>query len=73
MITIAQKKLTATDETLDGTFQQIVSRLKRPYITIAKKQFDLLMSASADIYIDAQGQKFTFGTADNGYALMPIL
>jgi len=73
MITIARKKLTPINEILDGTLPEIVARLKRPYITITKKQFDFLMLENADIYIDAKGQRFTFGTADSGYALMPII
>ena len=72
MILIARKRLHPTSEKLSGSFMDNVARLSRPYITITHKQFNKLIAGAADIYVDNNGNKFTFGTTSDGYALMPI-
>ncbi|CAM3836618.1 hypothetical protein VRRI112168_02440 [Vreelandella rituensis] len=57
-----------------ATFQEQVAMLTRPYLTISKAQYLLLIFSQewvADIF-EIDGTYFTYGDADNGYALMPL-
>jgi hypothetical protein len=55
-----------------GDFHQEVQKLTRPYHPITKTQFDGLMEAEFDYYLNKSNVVVTFGEADGGYALMPL-
>lgn len=49
-----------------------IAELTRPYVKITDEQYVELKGQPAEFYINKAGMVFTFGTADGGYALMPI-
>jgi len=53
-------------------FHQEVRKLIRPYIKITESVYKSLLDAPYDYYKTKSGIVFTFGTADGGYALMPL-
>lgn len=60
---------------LSGTtpdFYDAVRMIQRPYIPISKELFDQLINGNSDYY-KFEDTVFTFGTADQGYALMPLM
>ena len=55
-------------------FHQQVRELRRPYIKISDVDYERFMSDSADFYLSRCGKiVYTFGNADGGYALMPLV
>ena len=58
--------------TLPSDFALAVSLLKRPYYKISKKIFDTIIKNTKSDFIMYKGLKVTFGSADQGYALMPL-
>lgn len=68
-------KITATDDYLPTNFNDAVRMLKRPYIPINEKQLKAIETQTngrGDIFI-YRGQRMTWGDADGGYAMMPLL
>lgn len=60
---------------LQGTvthFHDQVRELKRPYIAISEAEHQILQDGPAEFYQLPDGRVATFGTADGGYALMPL-
>lgn len=53
-------------------FNSQVRDLQRPYLKISEEQYNLLYKESADFYKTSGGKIVTFGSADQGYALMPL-
>lgn len=62
-------------------FHQEVKNLERPYVSLHALQYQRLLKTDADflkvVKSDKkdtleEGRVVTYGTADNGYALMPI-
>ena len=56
---------------LPSDFCEAVRTLTRPYIPINKDEFDKVFNVGND-YFKFKKQVVTFGTADGGYALMPL-
>ena len=54
------------------SFHAEVSKLQRPYIRIPEDRYKALVDADAGYYRTPAGGVVTFGTADNGFALMPL-
>lgn len=62
---------------LPRDFKKAVAMLFRPYIPVSKKQHDEIEhvtgEAGTDLFrINGSDQIYTFGTADGGFALMPV-
>ncbi len=59
-----------------GSFSDSVKLLKRPYISLSIRQFQRIQAdthkAHSEIVI-YQGKQYTFGNADDGFALMPLI
>lgn len=49
-----------------------VRKLTRPYLPITAADYEHLTTGGADYYLTPDGQVVTFGTADGGFALMPL-
>lgn len=66
-------KLTPLKGVCAGFFCE-VRRVQRPYLPITEADYQQLMAATADYYRlpGKHGRVVTFGTADGGYALMPL-
>ena len=63
---------------VSGDFNTAVSQLRRPYIPISEEDYDritreLIKKPSTDYLVDSNGVKYTFGGADGGFALMPVV
>ena len=54
------------------SFVAAVSHLQRPYFPISADVYNELMNGEFDFYT-YKGKLCTFGTADQGYALMPYI
>ena len=74
---INNHKVTALSGVLPKSFSKAVDMLKRPYIVITEDEYTSLIElTSKDVLTDFvmyDGIKCTFGNADNGYALMPLI
>lgn len=62
---------------LPKDFKKALSRVFRPYIPITREQHDEIESITGAegtdfLRINGGDQLYTFGTADCGYALMPV-
>lgn len=57
-----------------GTFKQSVERLKRPYYVVSEVQFERVkaLAGNSDVMLLDGTTQVTFGTADSGFALMPL-
>lgn len=57
-------------------FKEAVAMLQRPYIVISERQHakvaKIAQAAKCDVF-SVDDLRFTFGTADGGYALMPLI
>ena len=53
-------------------FNICVGILKRPYTKISKKMFETILKNKTD-FILFNGEICTFGSADDGYAIMPLI
>ena len=49
-----------------------IRSLERPYMAITAASYDQLMKGAHDYYVTRNGRVVTFGTADGGFALMPL-
>lgn len=61
---------------LNGRVQEFhteVRKLSRPYVQISSEDWQRLMAGPADYYLMDRNQVVTFGSADGGYALMPLM
>ena len=57
-------------------FSAIVKHLRRPYIKITAEQYNRLIDQATKYnsdFVINNGQLFTFGSADGGFALMPYM
>jgi len=67
----------ALSGTLPTNFSRAVNMLMRPYISITKDEYnsliDLTSKGTPTDFVMYDGIKCTFGNADNGYALMPLI
>jgi hypothetical protein len=57
-----------------GDFKEMVSRLERPYYRLSEQDYEAVKAASgsSDVLLFDGKTQVTFGTADNGWALMPL-
>ncbi len=66
-----------TKYTLDhnASFAELVHNVYRPYYPISRKVYERLFNAEIDSndVVLYQGKLCTYGHADSGYALMPII
>ena len=56
------------------SFSDIVKHLVRPYIPISKDEYDEIVEKAELLnsdFVEMNGEIYTFGNADGGYALMP--
>lgn len=55
-------------------FQDVVRRLRRPYYLLSDKDYEAvkMLSGDSDVLLLDSHSQVTFGTADGGYALMPL-
>lgn len=67
------ERLTPVDHPMGDNFQEAVGMLVRPYMAITREQYHaiLMQLASSDV-VEFDGIQMTFGSADGGYALMPL-
>lgn len=72
---IASVATPLADKELPGSFKERVALLQRPYTAISEQQFHKLRALArrknTDIVI-FEGRQATFGTADGGFAIMPL-
>lgn len=61
-----------TRHRLPKDFTAAVNMLTRPYIPITKEQYDQIVAMTKSDFVLCSGIFCTFGTADGGFALMPI-
>jgi len=58
---------------MPDSFSDCVSMVTRPYIEIDEKSNSVLVNGEYDFYLMEDNSVVTFGNADNGYALMPLM
>jgi hypothetical protein len=69
------RTFTTTNESMPTVFQEATRMLRRPYIAILKAEsdrLDVLTRGHGDIVL-YRGKRMTWGQADGGYALMPVV
>ena len=64
------------NKSLPKDFNKAVGMLTRPYKALSEKEYNYLINvtkkANTDFVKDDNGEIYTFGVADDGFALMPI-
>lgn len=57
-----------------GDFKSSVAMLKRPYFRLSQEDYEKVkdLSAGSDVLLMDGKTQVTFGSADNGLALMPL-
>ncbi len=68
-------KITVTDDYMPTNFHDAIQLVTRPYIPISKeivKEIESKTKGRGDIIL-YKGRRMTWGNADNGFALMPLI
>ena len=68
-------KFTLTDDYMPSNFRDAIRLVTRPYIPISEKQVKEIESKTknrGDIIL-YRGKRMTWGNADGGFALMPLI
>jgi hypothetical protein len=68
-------KFTLTDDYMPSNFRDAIRLVTRPYIPISEKQVKVIESKTKDRgdIILYRGKRMTWGNADGGFALMPLI
>lgn len=68
-------KFKTTLDRIPSDFVDAVAAVHRPYIPITKKQYESIRRKTKDTgdIIIYRGKRMTFGNADSGFALMPLI
>jgi hypothetical protein len=68
-------KIQTTQDFLPTNFKDAIQLVKRPYIPITIDQLKEIERKTKDVgdIIIYRGQRMTWGKADDGYALMPLI
>lgn len=61
---------------LPRLFRDAVRLLRRPYLPISVKEYEILLECARQVGSDIfvwENEKYTFGEADNGFYIMPLI